>query len=952
VKIETKLLGTLLGMSLLVAVVGALAVNRQQAAAMVGATKEAEDVAHVVSFLLTSGSNRLAESSLQEIVTRLHQSQGRDVCLMDANQRIVADSIPEEIGQTYADDPKDEIGQTIKDRKVRTFVEKSAAYPMGIKQIVVPIESQSGSVIGAVVLEYTPLYNELIRLTLTTIYQVVVAAIASIVIALLIAWYMGHSIVWPLRQLTRAMTGFAAGRTDLPMPPRQKNEIGELAAAFSHMMTERQAAEEKLGCLRDDLEVRVLERTDELAQANDTLSAENRERKQAEKTLRETEERFRSYFELGLIGAAITSPSKGCLEVNDELCRILGYGRTELLQKTWDEMTHPDDLAHEMIRFDRVLAGEIDGYIMDKRFVRKDGRVIDATVSIGCVRRADRSIDYLIGLLQDITERKKSETALRQAEEKYRSIYENSNEGIFQSAPEGHLISANPALARILGYDSSEELVADWTDGETERYRRPGLRREFQELLEKWGQLKDFEYEVMRKDGSWIWISENARVVRDSAGMSAYYEGSAQDITARKRAEEELFQSRETLRGILDHIPQRVFWKDRDLVYQGCNHAFALDMGFSDTSEVLGRTDLDAVWKAMAEAYRAGDREVIDSDKGKASFEEPGIDATGRPRWLRTSKIPLHDWQGQVTGVLGTYEDVTEHKLAKLEIERLNADLERRVAERTADLVAVTAEAERANRAKSEFLSRTSHELRTPMNAILGFGQLLEMEDALGPEPRESVEQILSAGRHLLTLIDKVLDISNAESGSILLSPQPLVVDQLLREILSLVRPLCARLHIQLDLPPSPDGDWMVLADPQRLKQVLLNLLANAIKYNRPNGTVKVRCVLMQAAVPAAIRFFVEDSGPGISAANLERLFTPFSRLDAERKQPHVAGTGLGLSLCKRLIELMGGALGVESVVGKGTMFWIDVPQATHAGKNSPGAAEGGKKRKKISGRL
>ncbi len=913
-------------MALLVAVVGALAVNRQQAAAMVGATKEAEDVARVVSFLLTPDTNRFPGSSIQEIVARLHQSQGRDLSVMDINQRILADAVPNEIGQKFSHDPNDEVGRTIKDRKVRTFVEKSTDYSKGIKQVVVPVESGSGQVIGAVVVEYTPFYNELMRLTLVTVYQAVVVAIASIVIALLIAWYMGHSIVWPLRQLTRAMTGFAAGRGDLPMPLQQNNEIGELAAAFSHMVKERQADEARLGRLRDDLEARVLERTDELAQTNNTLSVENSERTRAERALRETEERFRGYFELGLIGAAITSPSKGWLEVNNEICRILGYERQELLTKNWAELTHPDDLAADTMQFERVVADESEGYTLDKRFIRKDGRIIDATISVRCVRRADRSMDYFIALLQDVTERKKAERALREAEEKYRSIYENSNEGIFQSTPEGRLISANPALARILGYDSPEELVNEWGNVDKQRYCKPGLRKQFQELLEKWGHIKDFEYEVMREDGVRIWISENARVVRDPAGASAYYEGSAQDITARKRAEEELFQSRETLRGILDHIPHRVFWKDRDLVYRGCNQAFALDMGFTETTEVHGQTDFDGVWKALAEAYRADDREVIDSDKGKAGFEEPGVDSKGQSRWLRTTKVPLHDWQGQVTGVLGTYEDVTEHKLAKLEIERLNADLERRVAERTAELVAVTAEAERANRAKSEFLSRTSHELRTPMNAILGFGQLLEMEEALGPEPRESVEQILSAGRHLLTLIDEVLDISNAESGSIVLSPQPMVVNQLLREILSLVRPLCARLHIQLDPPPSLDGDWKVLADPQRLKQVLLNLLANAIKYNRPNGTVQMECVLVEGTAPPAMRFSVKDTGPGISAANLGRLFTPFNRLDAERKRPYVPGTGLGLSLSKQLIELMGGALGVESVVGEGTTFWIDVP--------------------------
>ena len=644
--------------------------------------------------------------------------------------------------------------------------------------------------------------------------------------------------------------------------------------------------------------------------------------------MRETEERFRSYFELGLIGAVITSPAKGCLEVNDEICRILGYEREELLLMTWEAMTHPDDLAADMAQFERILSGEIDRYVLDKRFIRKDGRVIDTIISVACIRRADRSVDYCVALLQDVTEAKKAGTAIRQAEEKYRSIYENSNEGIFQTTPGGQLISANPALARIFRYDSSEDLARCHGKTEKHQYCRPGLREEFKALMEKRGQIHDYEYEVIRADGERIWISENARVVRDAAGQSVYYEGSAQDVTARKRAEEELFQSRETLRGILDHIPQRVFWKDRDLVYQGCNHAFAIDMGFPDTSAVLGKTDYDAVWKSFADAYRADDQAVLDSDEAKGSFEEPGMDSEGHPRWLRTSKIPLHDWRGEVTGVLGTYEDVTAHKLAKLEIERLNTDLERRVTERTRDVVAASAEAERANRAKSEFLSRTSHELRTPMNAILGFGQLLGMDETLGPDSRESVEQILNAGGHLLTLIDEVLDISNAESGSIVLSPQRVAVGPLLREILSLVRPLCAHLHVQLEPAVALEKEWTVLADPQRLKQILLNLLANAIKYNRPSGSVRVECVLQEEASPPALRFYVRDTGLGISAEDIERLFVPFNRLGAERRHPYVVGTGLGLALCKRLIELMGGALGVESVVDEGSAFWIDVPLA------------------------
>ena len=235
--------------------------------------------------------------------------------------------------------------------------------------------------------------------------------------------------------------------------------------------------------------------------------------------------------------------------------------------------------------------------------------------------------------------------------------------------------------------------------------------------------------------------------------------------------------------------------------------------------------------------------------------------------------------------------------------------------------------AERASHAKSEFLSRVSHELRTPLNAILGFSQILEMQKGLGPEPQNHVAEILRGGRHLLRLINEVLDLSRMESGHVTLSLEPVSAQDVIEEAVTLMRPVAEGHGIQVEIAPLTDPAWHLMADRQRLKQVLLNFLSNAILYNRAHGSVTVQCALC-ADDDAALRLSVRDTGPGLSPEKRARLFTPFDRLDAERTHTHVEGAGLGLARSRRMVEIMGGSLGVETAPGAGSTFWVEFARA------------------------
>jgi len=396
-----------------------------------------------------------------------------------------------------------------------------------------------------------------------------------------------------------------------------------------------------------------------------------------------------------------------------------------------------------------------------------------------------------------------------------------------------------------------------------------------------------------------------ARVADRSAALAAATETLA-------RRERQWRESDQLLQAIIEHSPMAMIVKDLEDRYLLVSRQAEFFLG-RRREELIGRTCASVVAPRIADIYLAHDREVIRT-KRPAQFEEPFIAPDGLGV-LASSRFPLLDASGSVYAVCCLTTDITARKKSEDEVKLARL------------------EAERANLAKSEFLSRMSHDLRTPLNAILGFAQLLELE-AHGPEHADSVRQILSGGRHLLDLINEVLDITRIESGHLSLSTEPVPLAELIAQTVGLVKPLAVQRQITIHIEPQLHAEEAVLADRQRLKQIVINLLSNAVKYNRSGGRVTIGFVRGSLEARQPSRLTVTDTGAGIPAEKLKLLFHPFERLGAE--QTSIEGTGLGLALSRALAQAMGGRLGVDSTIDQGSTFWLDLPAADVASTVGP----------------
>ncbi|MEY2563775.1 MAG: hypothetical protein QOH88_1968 [Verrucomicrobiota bacterium] len=490
--------------------------------------------------------------------------------------------------------------------------------------------------------------------------------------------------------------------------------------------------------------------------------------------------------------------------------------------------------------------------------------------------------------------------ALEASEQGFRQIFEDAPIGMGVVGLDESFTQVNTTLCQMVGYSEKELTELTTMDITYEEDIQQG-RQNAEELLTG-GPRSSVERRYVRKNGEVLWITRTACLMRDVDGEPRAFLIMVEDITERKRAEKELCESKREVEAA-HHANQLIMDNSQDVICTidekgrflsisaACEHLW----GYSP-EELIGRPYIDFVCpedkeltNQVAEIVML-DGKITDFVNRYTRKDGTLVDVLWSASWSKSDRI-----------LFCVAHDVTDR-----------SKIEKALRE-------AKAEADRANQAKSEFLSRMSHELRTPLNAILGFSQLIEKHDPTEAQ-RTRVHHILSAGRHLLGLINEVLDISRIEAGNLQLSLEPVCVADALEEALSLIRPMAEDRGVHLSMPEPLDQTAHVMADRQRLKQVMLNLLTNAVKYTPAPGRVSVAADL---ATGGMMRVVVTDTGAGIPKEKLTRLFTPFDRLGAE--QSGVEGTGLGLALCQRLMHAMNGSIGVETTVGNGSTFWVEL---------------------------
>lgn len=640
--------------------------------------------------------------------------------------------------------------------------------------------------------------------------------------------------------------------------------------------------------------------------------------------------------------SSIATDAKGVIQIfNVGAERMLGYTAAEVMNKiTPADISDPQEVIARAEELSLELGTPITpGFealvfkasrgiedIYELTYIRKGGSRFPAVVSVTALRDEQAAIIGYLLIGTDNTARKHAEEALLKAGALQSAIFNSANFSSIATDAKGVIQIFNVGAERMLGYTAAEVMnkitPADISDPQEVIARAEELSLElgtsiapgFEALVFKASRgIEDiYELTYIRKDGSCFPAVVSVTALRDELDAIIGYLLIGTDNTARKQIEAEQKQLSQRLR---DHqfYTRSLFESNIDAIMTTDPSGIITDVNkqmevLTDCTrdELIGApfknyfTDPDRAEKSIKHVLR---------EKKVTNYELTARARDGKETVVSFNATTFYDRDRKLQGVFAAARDITERKRLDQVLQEKNVELEN-----------ARSVAEKANLSKSEFLSSMSHELRSPLNAILGFAQLMESGSPLPTSTQKAnIDQILKAGWYLLELINEILDLALIESGRLSLSLESISLVEVMLECQDMVEPQAQKNDIRMNFHQC-ERHCFVSADRTRLKQVLINLLSNAIKYNCANGSVEVTCNVRDEK---RMRICVHDTGEGLSHEKRAQLFQPFNRLGQESSAEE--GTGIGLVVSKRLVELMGGEIGVESSVGEGCMFWFEL---------------------------
>ncbi len=618
--------------------------------------------------------------------------------------------------------------------------------------------------------------------------------------------------------------------------------------------------------------------------------------------LEQSEARFRETFDEAPIGVALVGPNGRWLEVNRALCEIVGYSEAELLQRTFQEITHPDDLDADLAKLGQVLTGEIQTYQMEKRYFHKAGHVIWAKLSVALVRDERGTPLHFVSHIEDITRAKAAESALREGR---RLLDESQSVGGVGSwtwnlengepawSVQQYLLHGVNPLAEAPPLDQFLELVHP-EDRERVRTRIFDIVRTREPFIDEYRvALGGSRVRTLSVRGGYL--SADA-----SVGLPPRIAGTAQDVTAERAARIEREETEYRQRVLLSSLPDTmVVLYDRELRCRLVQGALMKELG-ADRDAFEGKLLSELVTPARLETLEPAILRAFAGESGSLEY------SAGDGRTYSVDIAPYRTEDRSITGAFSVWRDISQRR-------RMDDELR-----------ASREKALEASRLKSEFVANMSHEIRTPLNGVVSMAELL-LETPLNGEQSQYAQVAMTSAEALMRVINDILDFSKIEAGKLEIVREDFSLRTAVDDVAEIVGVKAAERGLALEVCVDPEVAPVVNGDGNRVRQVLMNLLSNAVKFTS-EGEVTVTVALADGPGSAErLRIEVADTGIGIDAEKLSALFEPFSQADATTTRRY-GGTGLGLCISKQLVELMDGEIGCDSEPGLGSRFWFTLP--------------------------